>query len=384
MKQLVISGGHLITPLDERFADVVIADGMISSIGGAETGEGESLDASGCYVTPGLIDLQVNGGPHCDFWGAPDVAHIRQFADDLAKAGVTTILPTLITADLAHIRKNIDFLSQEAGVGLAELSPVRAQLQPAAVAKTQAAKLKSGPTPVRLPALHLEGPCLSPKRPGVHPVEHLQPLSLAVLEQIVTDAVKLITVAPELDGAAAALKFLAQRNVVVALGHSNATFEQARQAFDAGIRLVTHIFNAMPPIHHRDGGAVTAALLDDRVSCCMICDGKHLSAEAVSLLVKAKTAARLILVTDSAQVGTSQGGLVGSSIVLADAVRNVVNWGCASVKDAFLMATYNPARAMNWQEKVGHLSEGKLADLVIWDKNTLAVKHVIAGGELLF
>jgi N-acetylglucosamine-6-phosphate deacetylase len=385
MSQLLIKGGHVITPLEERMTDVTLDGGRITSIGPASA-DGTGIDAHGCYVTPGLFDLQVNGGPECDFWGDPDAKQVADFAETLARVGVTAILPTLITDDIEHLRKNIEFLEKQIGVGASTLEPaaVVAKSRSAGGSGAAAALLKERPLPVRMPGIHLEGPCLSPEKPGVHPKQHIAPLSLEVLERIIVGPVKLITLAPEKDPSGKTLEYLRQRGVVISLGHSNATFDEAQQAFNRGVSMITHTFNALPPIHHRDPGAVTAALLDDRIFCCIICDGLHVSPAAAQLVFKSKGIARSILVTDIAHIGTSQGKLVGSSITLDMAVRNAVKWGALTFQQAIQAATYNPARAMGMDNAIGHIAPGKLADLVLWDKQALAIKHVIAGGEVLF
>jgi N-acetylglucosamine-6-phosphate deacetylase len=376
----------VITPVEERFTDVVIDGGVVESLGSnaEKTAGTQVIDATGCYVTPGLIDLQVNGAPSCNFWGDPTVTDVANFAEELVKAGVTTILPTLITDDLDHLRKNIDFLEKEIGVGVRQLeqSEFQSQAEPAKSSKGGAgAKLKQRPLPVRMPGIHLEGPCLSPERPGVHPKQHIQPLSPAVVKRLISDGVKLITCAPETDESGEALAELRGRGVEVALGHSNATYEQAKTAFDKGVKLMTHTYNALPPIHHRAPGAVTAALLDNRIMCCLICDGHHVSAPAAELVIRVKGVGRVILVTDVAATGTSKGGLVGSSILLDEAIRNVVKWGIANFSEAIVMSTMNPAKAMGWDAKIGVLAAGKQADVVVWDQKSLKIRHVFAAGK---
>jgi N-acetylglucosamine-6-phosphate deacetylase len=236
----------------------------------------------------------------------------------------------------------------------------------------------------RMPGIHLEGPFLSPERPGVHPPQHIRPLSEQAAADLVQDAVRLMTVAPEQDESGQAIAYLQKHGVRVSLGHSNANFAEAQQAFDRGVRLMTHTFNALPPVQHRAPGAVTAALLDERVYCCVIADGLHLDPEIVRLIYKIKGPSKTILVTDRAHVGTSQGGLVGSSLTLEQAVRNVVKWGIASFADAITMATVTPAAALGLDFALGHLSPGKLADFVVWDANTLEIKQVAVGGRLVF
>jgi N-acetylglucosamine-6-phosphate deacetylase len=204
------------------------------------------------------------------------------------------------------------------------------------------------------------------------------------MERIVRPSIRLITLAPELDDTGKALEYLADHDVVVSLGHSNSTFEQANCAFDRGIAMVTHTYNALPPLHHRAPGAVMASMLDNRVSNCVIADGLHVDAAAIKLLVKVKGANKVVLVTDVAHVGTSEGGLVGSSIMLSDAVRNVVNWHVCSFPEAIRMATLNPASCLGWSGKLGQLQAGHCADIVVWDKASLVIKKVYVAGELKY
>jgi N-acetylglucosamine-6-phosphate deacetylase len=390
MSSLVLTGGTVITPQETRFCDVFIDDGTISAVGADNDDVSctatDTFDVSDCYLTPGLVDLQLNGGPQCNFWGDPTAEEVAAFSDAQLKAGVTTILPTLITDDIAHLKKNIAFL-KSLGVGSGAHShsgknPNKGVQKSAT--KEPSREHRSGTHPgamVRMPGIHLEGPCLSAQKPGVHPPQFIQPLSKELLGQIVDDSVRLITVAPETDPSGQALEYLIGKGIIVSLGHSNATFAEAQKAFDSGIKLVTHLFNALPSVHHRAPGPVTAALLDDSVTTTLICDGLHVAAEAVKLVIKTKTKDRVILVTDAAFVGTAGGGLVGSSITLNQAVTNVVKWGAASFAQAIQMATWNPARAVGLQEFVGQLAKGKMADIVAWDKNTLEIKHVFLGGQ---
>lgn len=372
MSNLVVSGGHVLTPVGDRFASVVIRDGRVSEVFDAvsdnhsqaqETSNAfQKLDASGCYVTPGLVDLQVNGDSSCDLWGNPTDEQLNAMRVNLAKAGVTSFLPTLITGDLEHLRKNVDMLTAH-GAGV----------------RSKWTEDSSGS---RMVGIHLEGPCLSPQRPGVHPPEHIVTPSIEVFSKLVNDSVRLVTMACERDPDNTSVKWLKQHNVVVSIGHSNATYDEAKNAFDGGVAMMTHTFNAMAPLHHREPGAVSAALLDKRVSCCLIADGLHLSPQAVELIYRLKGADKTILVTDIAHVGTTGGGLVGSSITLDMAVRNVVNWDIASFREAVLMASYNAAKSIGLENEIGSLNEGALADLVIWDQKTLEIKHVVIGGKV--
>ena len=388
MSSTVLTGGSVITPHEMRFCDLVIDEGTISAIGAdndAISAATETFDVSDCYLTPGLVDLQLNGGPQCNFWGDPTAEEVAAFSQAQLKAGVTTILPTLITDDVAHMKKNIAFL-KSLGVGSAACSHQGKNPNkggPKSATKELAAEksAKNADILVRMPGIHLEGPCLSPQKPGVHPPQFIQPLTKELMEQLADDSVRLMTVAPETDPSGQAVEYLLSKGIAISLGHSNATFDEAQKAFDSGVKLVTHLFNALPTVHHRNPGPVTAALLDDSVTATLVCDGLHVAPEAVRLVLKTKSKDKVILVTDAAFIGTTGGGLVGSSITLNQAVTNVVKWGAASFTQAIQMATWNAAKAIGLQEHIGRLAPGMIADIVAWDKNTLDIKHVFLGGR---
>lgn len=376
---LLIKGGCLITPKEERFADVELSDGLVRQTGSKRLVHdpgAQIVEAEGCFVTPGLIDLQVNGGPECDLWASPSDESLSALCLAMAGSGVTGFLPTLITDDIDHLKVNMGKLKAH--------SVASQRLLLSSVANgSNPEQTDSRRDSARMLGVHLEGPFLSPERPGVHPAQWIKPLERCSAAALVDDSVALITLAPETDRSGQAVRYLLERGICVALGHSNATFEEAKSAFDLGVRLMTHTFNALPPLKHRGAGAVGAAFLDPRVYCCVIADGLHVDPAIVELIVKVKGPDKTILVTDRAAVGTSQGGLVGSSLTLDQAVRNVVEWGIASFADAVKMACWNPAAALGITQSVGHLSAGKLADLVIWDAETLKVKAVVIGGGVI-
>lgn len=358
MADLVIKGGILVTPLVQETTSISLRGDKIGSIGSPDA-SGEVVDATGMYVTPGLFDLQVNGDPDCNLWADPTADEIGKLAANQLKHGVTSFLPTLITDELGHLKKNMQRLA-DFGLGMN---------------KANGASMLG---------LHLEGPFLSAEKPGVHPKEHIMPLSVDAANDLVNGAsnVCLITVAPESDKTGKAIETLAKKGVHVALGHSNASFEEAQKAFSAGVKLMTHTFNALPALKHRGPGAIAAAMLDDNVNCCVIADGLHVDPPMVKLLVRIKSVDKVILVSDAAHIGTTGGGLVGSSITLDEAVRNIVQWGVASFAEAIKMASYNPGKALGFD--VGELAPGRVADLVLWDQKTLAIKHVIKAGQLVY
>lgn len=370
MKSFVVEGGEVITPLESRFTRLWINDGLIAGLGDTWSNghsKVEKIDATGCYVTPGLFDLQVNGSHSCNLWADPEIRDLSQLRQELLSCGVTSFLPTLITDELTHLKKNIGFLEMSGAgiIGLVEEKkfPQRTLLS-------------------RMPGIHLEGPFLSPKRKGVHPNQFIQDPSVLIADQILNKSVLLMTMACERDPEGILLQTLINKGIKVSLGHSDASLDESRLAFDRGVNLITHIFNALPLFHHRMPGVVGAALLDNRVSCCVIPDGLHVNQEVIRLIHKLKGWEKMLLVTDSAYIGTTSGDLVGSSITLDQAVRNMVQWGVCDFAEAIRMASFNPAQAMGLQGKIGQLLPGMLADVVLWEKKTLTIKAVIINGQL--
>ena len=365
MTKLLVRNGLVVTPTEEWFTDILIEGNKIAHVGTCSKAEGcRVIDAEGAYVTPGLFDLQVNGSPECDFWTDLNVDKLSALSRTFLREGVTSILPTLITGDLKQLCKNRDYLQTEFGF-------------------STSSALKKDEQFIRMPGLHFEGPCLSPAKPGVHPPEHLQPLELSILKTLVDKSCKLMTIAPELDKSGACIKFLREAGVICSLGHSNANFEEANEAFSRGVTLMTHTFNALPPLHHREPGAVGAALLNKSIDCCIIPDGLHVLPAMIDLVYRIKGLEKTVLVSDIAAVGTSQGTLVGSSLILSEGIRNMVNWGICDFASAIRMASYNPARLLNLENEVGQLKPGAFADVVLWDRKSMQIKQVIFNGSLI-
>jgi N-acetylglucosamine-6-phosphate deacetylase len=353
--EAALVGGRLVP------GDVEIADGRVAGIGlSSSNGRG--------IAVPGFVDVQVNGFGGVDFLET-DGEGYRRAGEALLETGVTSFLPTLITAPETEL--------------LAALAEVpRASVGP------------------RILGVHLEGPFLAARRLGTHRSHGRRDPDQALLERLLAAApVRMMTLAPELPGALELIDDLVVRGVTVSCGHSDATAEQATAAFDRGARMVTHLFNAMRPFNHREPGIVGAALVRDDVFVQIILDGVHL-ATATAALVWRAAPGRVVLVTDAVAAANGNGGayslgsvelsvqdgavrapegmLAGSLLSMIDAVRNLHALG-VSLEEALSAASTVPARALGLPD-VGRLDVGLPADVVVLDDG-LEIESVFVGGE---
>jgi N-acetylglucosamine-6-phosphate deacetylase len=333
-------------------------------------------------LTPGLVDLQVNGAFGADFVSADPVAW-RTVAARLASTGVTSFLPTFITGALDTLV-----------AALAQAHATRAALAAEPVA--------------RVLGVHLEGPFLSPAKVGTHPAEHLREPKPELVDRLldddaVRDVLALVTLAPELPGGIEAVRRLTEAGIKVSIGHSDATAAQVAEAADAGATLVTHLFNAMRGLGHREPGVVGAALTDPRLTSGLIADLHHVVPAVCSLVLRV-AAPRTALVTDAmAAAGmppgryrlgdvdvtltegdvprNPDGTIAGSALTLDQAVRNLTALG-HDFAEVVTSASAVPADALG-RDDLGRITPGALADLVWWD-DELTVRRTWVGGEPAF
>lgn len=354
---------------------VRVADGVV-----IEAGEGRPEGAPDVHLpdgllAPGLVDLQVNGYYGHDMVDADEAAW-HTVVSRLPETGVTAFLPTFITA------------------------PVRTQAD--ALLRTRDL-LPGLPPGTRVLGVHLEGPFLSAKRKGAHNAAHLtDPAPADIATLLETGLVKLVTLAPERDGALEAIRTLTAAGVLVSVGHSDATAAQVAAAADAGARKVTHIFNAQTGVHHRDPGVAVQALIDERLSPGLILDLHHVGPEVATLVLRA-AAGRVVLVTDAASAagmppGTydlggepitmpgqgpplrADGTIAGSGLRLDEAVGNAIALGVdpAAAVDA---ATRIPADLVG-RPDLGRIAPGAAADLVWLGPDHRALATWINGQEV--
>jgi N-acetylglucosamine-6-phosphate deacetylase len=368
MGALVVRGASVWREGVWRPGDVAIDDGLL--VDAAPAGA-EVVDASGLLAVPGFIDLQCNGGVGIDLASEPE--RLWELGAALPRWGVTAWLPTIVTTPLDVVERALAALAAGPPAGWRGAVPL---------------------------GLHLEGPFLAPGHHGAHPVARLRPPTLDAIEGWSRDAgVAVVTVAPELDGALGVIEALVERGVVVSLGHSGATAAQATAGIDAGARWVTHLFNAMAPLHHRAPGLAGVALSDERVRVGMIVDGIHVDPAVVALAQRA-LGDRLTLVTDAVAalgmpvgrhalgraevtvgddgVRLADGTLAGSNLAMDDAIRNLVAFtGCA--REAAVRAATEAPAALLGDTARASLEVGRRADLVLMTVDLEVVTTFVAG-----
>ncbi len=327
------------------------------------------IDVAGDWISLGGIDLQINGALGLAF---PDLSpedhrKLVEICQFLWYQGVDGFLPTLVTAPVEKLQQALATLANFAN----------AATQPTA----------------QILGVHLEGPFLNPEKRGAHPAEHLLPLSVGRVDQVLGDyapLVKVITLAPELDSTGEAIAHLRSQGITISLGHSLATATQAQTAFEQGASMVTHAFNAMPGLHHRQPGLLGAAIVHPAVWCGLIADGQHICPTMIDILLRAhQDRTGLFLVSDAlaplglpegvypwdcrtieVKQGTARlpdGTLCGTTLPLLTGVQNLVRWGICSVETAISLATEAPRKAIG----LAGLSPGQSAhQLLRWHQDS--------------
>jgi N-acetylglucosamine-6-phosphate deacetylase len=378
--RLTVAGGTVLTPDGPREVDVVVEGGLVSALERVSDRDLEHdrrgdavVDAAGCLVAPGFVDLQCNGAVGVDLASRPE--GIWEVSVALPRWGVTAWLPTVVTSVPGTVDRALDAL---------------------------AAGPPAGAGPMARPlGLHLEGPYLAPERRGAHAEALLRAPSVGEVDRWrPEEGVVLVTLAPELPGALDLIAVLVERGVVVSAGHSAATAAQAAAAVDAGVTWVTHLFNGMSPLHHREPGLAGVALADRRLRAGVIADGIHLHPVTVAAAHRA-LGTRLTLVTDavgalgmapgevalgSARVRVDDDGsvrlpdgtLAGSNLAMDQAVRNLAAWTGCPPADAIAAATSTPAAVLG-RADVGAITVGQPADLVVLDDSLAVVATITAG-----
>jgi N-acetylglucosamine-6-phosphate deacetylase len=384
MTTILLHAARAFTPTTEiADAGILIRDGVIEAFG-PRSGMGlpagaQEVRSTGDTAVPGFIDVHVHGAGGRDVMEGTTEA-LSTVSRTLARHGTTSLLATTVTA-----------------------SPDETCRSVSGIAKYISQQLKTNEARAEVLGVHYEGPFLSKVRRGVHPAEWIQLPSAELLDGLLRAASgngRLLTIAPELMGAAPAIDAARKAGVVVAMGHTDATYEQARAAIARGVHHAVHVYNAMRPFSHRDSGVIGAVLTSPEVTAELIADGVHVEEAAMKMLLQAKGAAGTILISDGLSATgmpdgkymlggfevtvtggicrNAQGVLAGSTLTLDRALRNVVALGIP-LADTLRMLTLNPATLLGIEFKKGALRTGADADIVLLDE-TLQIKNVYVRG----
>ncbi len=362
---------------------IEISDGKIIRI---KQGQ-KSTDGPQLIIAPGLVDIQINGYNGIDF-SDPDLTaeDLNKIVTGLWEIGVTTILPTVITNDHEYIRGSFKALSDALTDPMVSMS---------------------------VPGFHLEGPYISPEKGfrGAHPEKYIRLPDLQEFKQYqeaANNMIRLITVAPELDGSISLIRYCTDNDVVVSLGHHNGTAEEITEAVDAGASLSTHLGNGCANVIHRHNNPIWPQLAEDRLSASIITDGFHLNQEEVRTFYKVKGDELTILVSDAVDLAGLPPGeytkwgetivltpdvvkfpaenvLAGAASTISKCVGNMMRFTCCSLESAINMASRNPARLMGLDD-IGEIQEGKRADLILFTQegSEIEIHQTFVNGELVF
>ncbi|MEO6084083.1 MAG: N-acetylglucosamine-6-phosphate deacetylase, partial [Umezawaea sp.] len=349
---VTLTGGRVVTPqgvLESGW--VAVRDGRILAVGEDVPPDGPTTDVSGSWLVPGFVDIHCHGGGGEAFTNA-DPDRVRKAASAHRRHGTTTLLASLVSRPVPEMAEQIAKLAELCQDGL-------------------------------ISGLHLEGPFLSAARCGAHDPAILRAPDRDSVTKLLAagkGAVRMVTLAPELEGAVDAVRLLVDNGVLAAVGHTDGTEAQIRPAIEAGASVATHLFNGMRPLHHREPGPIGALLDDERVTVELICDLVHLHPTAVRLAARHAGTGRTVLITDAiaaAGVGdgvydvgglevrvvdgvptlAGGGGLAGSTLTMDAAFRQAVGAGLDLPTAAALAAT-TPARALGLADEVGALEAG--------------------------
>ena len=332
-------------------------------------------------LVSGFIDEHIHGAGGADVMDGERNA-LKTISDCLVKEGTTSFLATTMTQNSKKITRALQAVNS--AVGSPEI------------------------TGARVLGAHLEGPFISLRRAGAQPVEYVEAPSIERFDEFNAAAggnIKIVTLAPEAEGGLALIEHIAKKGVVASIGHTDATYHEVVAAVKSGAKSVTHTFNAMTGVHHRDIGVAGSALLMDALNCEMICDLIHVSAPVIRLALKNKPQDKFTLITDSmrakwipegeselggqkvfvknGEVHLGDGTLAGSVLKMNDAVKNLVTKCGVPFTQAIDCATANPAKNIGVFDRYGSIAAGKAADFTLLDSN-FNVLLTVVGGKIVY
>ncbi len=382
-KRIIIINGTIITPFHLVSGKAIIVEkekilGIKNEeeinnviLNGAEVIEGKDK-----YIAPGYIDIHVHGGGGSDVMDG-DYEAINQIAITHSHFGTTSFLPTTMTMSKDKIIRSLRSICEA---------------------------VKKGTAGAEILGIHMEGPYINPEKKGAQKEEEIKKISIEEFlefNQASGNLIRLVTIAPEMPGAIGLIKYLYKQGIIASVGHTNATYVQTQAGIQAGLSHVTHTFNAMRQLHHREPGVVGAALTSPELTVEVIADGIHIHPIVLKILTKIKEGEKVVLITDAmraaglkegtydlggqevivtkGQARLKDGTLAGSVLTMDKAVKNMVNKIGIQLPKAIQMASFNPAKCLGIDDRKGSLEPGKDADIVILNKNLEAELTIVAG-----
>ncbi|HAT8485601.1 TPA: N-acetylglucosamine-6-phosphate deacetylase [Vibrio vulnificus] len=368
---------------DHWLQDAVLSvdsQGNISAIAAYDPQQHRTVtDLGAVSLMPGLIDSHVHGSQGCDVMDATH-ASLNTMSRYFASLGVTAFVATTVTAPVAKIRSAL-----------------------AQVAKSK----QQGVEGAEILGAYLEGPYFTEKNKGAHPTQWFRELAVEELDNWISysdNQLLKVALAPEKEGALAAIRYLANQGISVMLGHTDASYQQVKLALDAGAKGIVHCYNGMRGLHHRDPGVVGAGLLHPECYVEMIADGHHVHPAAIEVAHRC-CGSRMTLITDAmcatgmpdgqytlgeyqvemkqGVVTTPEGGLAGSTLTLIEGVKNIQRWLNLPFEQAWLMASHTPAKSLGIQHQLGTLEVGKRASMVALGSD-FSIDKTWVNGRLVF
>lgn len=357
---------------------LVTESGLIADYGDGLAPESVNFlyqDCKGNYLLPGFIDLHIHGANGFEIMDATPFA-LQAVAQHCARHGVTSFLPTTWTASHEAIMSAIVNVKQT---------------------------MKSGTGTSWILGIHLEGPYINKQFSGAQNGQQIRPIDMTEVKYwLETGVVRLFALAPELPAALNLILYCVDQEINVSAAHSGASFQQMKRATNAGLKQITHTFNAMRSLHHREPGILGAALTDEEVICEIIADGIHVHPEMVKLLYQIKGSENLILITDSIRgagmpegseyeldgrmvrclngsARLSDGTLAGSILTMDQALANFRKFTGGSLTELWPCTSLTPARAIQMDKEIGSIKIGKRADLVLLAEPGQVIETIVAG-----
>ena len=379
---ILIKDGQIVDSQAKIFkSDILIQKdkilGISKNISATDPNKTIIIDAKNKIITSGLIEQHIHGCYGVDFNTASDV-EIVNLMEKLPRHGITSIIPTIMTAPLDVIQAQIEKIKN-----VKKILPINS---------------------TQIEGIHIEGPCLCSQYKGIHPEKSIVAPSVENFKIIEDELIKIVSYSPELDEDFKLTKYLAERNVIPSAGHTNSSYETIREAVKYGLRQVTHLFNAMNPLNHRNPGVIGESLTNDNLYVEVIADGLHLNPIIIDIILRTKPESKILFISDCLPLNkaesdtimfggqqiynkdgkavNAEGTFAGSLMLLNSIIKQPHNLKLAGFEKLIKFSSSNVADNLGLENR-GYIKANNKADLVIWDKD-YTVNTTIINGHIAF